>query len=120
MTTYALLLPGDEAWWETETGQAEGMPRHERFSALLAERGHTITGGAELMPSAQARTVRPAPDGSAEPGSGVVTDGPYAESVEQMGGFYLVETDDLDDLLAVCAVLACPGHSVEVREVVVR
>ena len=43
-----------------------------------------------------------------------VTDGPYAETVEQLTGFYLVETDDLDDLLSICGVIS-EGDPVEVR-----
>ena len=44
-----------------------------------------------------------------------VTDGPYAETVEQLTGFYVVDTDDLDDLLQVAGVLAGAGGVVEVR-----
>jgi hypothetical protein len=43
-----------------------------------------------------------------------VTDGPYAETVEQLTGFYLVESDDLDDLLNVCGLVS-EGDPVEVR-----
>ena len=44
-----------------------------------------------------------------------MTDGPYAEAAEQLTGFYLVETDDPDDLLEVCKVLAEGESLIEVR-----
>jgi hypothetical protein len=113
-TTYAVLLPGDESMWEAATPEhrAETYATHEKFAALLAERGHTITGGAELTHSRGARVVRRT-DAGLE-----VTDGPYAETVEQLTGFYLVETADLDDLVQVVGMLAGPEGGVEVRAVV--
>ena len=44
-----------------------------------------------------------------------MTDGPYAEAAEQLGGFYLVRTDNLDDLLDVCGILADGDGAIEVR-----
>ena len=77
--------------------------RHAR-AVVAAPRDRCIDG--------TARTVR-------RDGAGTtVTDGPYAESVEQLGGFYLVETDDLDDLLEICGLLAGPDGGVEVRATV--
>jgi hypothetical protein len=113
-TTYAVLLPGDESMWEAATPEhrAETYATHEKFAALLAERGHTVTGGAELTHSRRARVVRRT-DAGLE-----VTDGPYAETVEQLTGFYLVETADLDDLVQVVGMLAGPEGGVEVRAVV--
>ncbi|WP_243058969.1 YciI family protein [Nocardioides sp. SR21] len=110
MTTYVVLLPGDEAVWEsaTEEERASMYARHGEFARRLAERGHTVTAGAELTHSRQARTVRV--DG--------VTDGPYAETVEQLGGFYVIDSDDLDDLLAICGVLVDGVGGVEVRTTV--
>ncbi len=110
MTTYAVLLVGDEQPW-AEAGpkeRARVYGLHEEFVRLLAERGHTVTGGAELVPSAEAKVVRGNRDAV------TVADGPYAETVEQLGGFYLVETDDLDDLLQLCGLLS-EGDPIEVR-----
>ena len=111
MTTYVVLLPGDERTWESasEESRAAMYAKHGEFARLLAERGHKVTGGAELTHSRAAKVVRA--DGS-------ITDGPYAETVEQLTGFYVVETDDLNSLLEVCAVLADAEGSVEVRETV--
>lgn len=111
MTTYVILLPGDEGAWEASTPEerAAAFAEHDRFSRTLEERGHRVTGGAELAHSRTARTVRSGTDGP------VVSDGPFAEAVEQLSGFYLVESDDLDDLLGVCGILAAMGEPVEVR-----
>lgn len=113
MPEYLVLLPGDESAWERlpmEQRQAT-YQRHEDFARLLGERGHTILGGAELEHSREARVVRGTLDDVQ------VTQGPYAETVEQLSGYYQVRTEDLDDLLRVCGLLA-GNEGVEVRRVV--
>jgi len=113
MTQYVVLLPGDEAAWAAaseETRQATYAQHHE-FAKLLEERGHRMTGGAELADSNEAKVLRTDPEGNH-----TLTDGPYAETVEQLTGFYLVDTDDLDDLLEVCKVLGRGENVIEVRE----
>jgi hypothetical protein len=114
MTTYVVLLPGDESAWEaaTEEERSAMYAKHGEFARLLAERGHKVTAGAELTHSRTAKVVR------SNGASTTVTDGPYAESVEQLGGFYVIDSDDLDDLLEVCGLLAGPGGGVEVRTTV--
>jgi hypothetical protein len=116
MTEYAVLLPGNESTWAQATAeqQAEMYQRHLKFAELLAARGHQVTGGNELQPSSTARTVT----GSLDQVS--VTEGPYAETTEQLTGFYTVVSDDLDDLLKVCGILAEGGGKVEVRATVVH
>lgn len=120
MTTYTVLLPGSDDSWENATAEQKAtvVGLHETFARLMAERGHRITGGEELMPAHTAKTVRKDAAGIIS-----VTDGPYAEAAEHVSGFYTVESDDLDDLLQVCGVLAgttIPGTQdvVEVRQVV--
>ena len=112
MTEYVVLLPGDESAWEnaTEEQRSETYARHGEFARLLGERGHKITGGSELTHSREGKVVRNGADGV------VVTDGPYAETVEQLTGFYIVDTSDLDDLLEVCKVLGQGESAIEVRE----
>jgi hypothetical protein len=111
MTTYAVLLPGDESIWATASAEqrAAMYEKHSRFAELLAERGHKMTGGAELTSSNTGRIV----SGSLD--SVTVTDGPYAETTEQLTGFYTVDTDDLEDLLNIVGILAEDGGRVEVR-----
>lgn len=121
MTTYVVLLPGAEDAWERSSPErrADVYARHEEFARVLAERGHRVTGGAELSHSRDARQVRRDARGRV-----VVTDGPYAETAEQLTGFYLVESDDLDDLAQVCGLLAADPAAgdadggVEIRAVV--
>jgi hypothetical protein len=114
MTQYVILLPGDESVWERASAEerARMYERHAEFARLLGERGHKITGGAELTHSRTARTVRRTGD------TVTVTDGPYAEAAEQLTGFYLVESDRLDDLLDVVGMLARPDGGIEVRAAV--
>lgn len=115
MTTYVVLLTGDEAAWErmTPEEQAAEFAKHEEFSRLLTERGHELVGGQELTPSAATKKVT-----KDDAGKVVVTDGPYAETVEQLGAFYLVQSDDLDDLLQICGALAGADGAIEVRAAV--
>ena len=115
MTTYVVLLTGDEAVWDglTPEQQATVFGKHEEFARLLAERGHHLTDGQELTPSPTTKKITKSADGAVS-----VTDGPYAESAEQLGSFYLVESDDLHDLLDICAVLVETDGAIEVRAAV--
>ena len=115
MTSYIVLLPGDESIWDnmSEDERNAVFTRHTEFSEALAARGHTVTGGAELPNSREARVVRRGPDGL------TITEGPYAETVEQLSGFYLVDSDNLDDLLDCCGILADVDNGVEVRQLLV-
>ncbi len=74
MTEYAILLTGDENRWANATPEerAATFARHDRFTVALGERGHTVTGGAELEHSRGAKVVR------GTSGAVSVTDGPYA------------------------------------------
>ena len=103
MTKYVVLLPGDENVWEAATPEhrAGVYEKHAEFSKALADRGHQVVGGAEL---AHSKADQAGPQGRGR--RSLVTDGPYAETVEQLTGFYLVESDDLDDLVEVCGILA--------------
>lgn len=111
MAQYAILLPGDEDAWVkmTEEERREVYARHEEFSAQLIARGHEITGGAELEHSRKAKVIRRSGEGH------VVTEGPYLETVEQLSGFYLVSTDDEDDLIDVCTMMVGLDGGVEIR-----
>lgn len=111
MKEYVVLLPGDEnAWEQTSPERREAVYEvHREFMRLLEQRGHVLSGGAELAHSRSSWVVRRAGDRP------VVTQGPYTESTEQLSGFYLVRTDDLDDLLEVVGLLADADGAVEVR-----
>ena len=113
MTEYLITIPGDEAVWDarTEDDNRRVGDAHSAFVKALTARGHHVRAGGELTPLAEAKVVRRSDRGS------FVTDGPYAESAEQAGGFYLVESDDLDDLLAIVGDLTRDEPVVEVRPV---
>ena len=110
MTEYVVLIVGDtDRWWTSMSlkERQDGYAEYARFGEEPTRRGHKITGGAELHQSSEAKSI-PA-------GGGAVTDGPFAETAEQVGGFYQVETDDLDDLLDCCQIIAKLGDGIEVR-----
>jgi hypothetical protein len=112
MTSYVVLLPGDEAAWEaTPPEQKQEMYAvHAEFAKRLAERGHKQVGGAELTHSRDARVLRT--DAS---GAQTVTQGPYAEAAEQLTGFYVIDSDNLDDLIECCKILGRGEGVIEIR-----
>jgi len=113
MREYVVLLPGDEAVWAaaTEDQRQATYAKHHEFAKLLEERGHRVSGGAELAPSTAARVLRTDADGNQ-----TITEGPYSEAVEQLTGFYVIETSNPEDLLEVCKVLGEREGVIEVRE----
>ena len=115
MTEYVVLLPGDESQWEqTSQSDKEAMYAiHSEFAKALEERGHKVTGGSELAPSREAKVLRTDANGNH-----TVTDGPYAETVEQLTGFYVVQSDDFDGLVDVCKILGRGEGAIEIRAAV--
>lgn len=109
MTDYIVLLLVDtEAWWDTPDDEKKAAyAAHARFSEELERRGHTIVGGAELPRASEAKSLAPYSD--------TVTDGPWTETAEQVGGYYEVSTEDLDDLMDACKILSATGDAVEVH-----
>ena len=112
MSRYLILLPAPEAEWAKlpQSEHDKGMASHGQFHQELRAGGHTLVAVSPLEPSAQATSMRP--DGA---GGALVTDGPFAESVEQIVGFYLVDTDDEADLRAACQRFAARGDHIEFR-----
>ena len=111
MAKYVVLIPADEAAWEAtpQSEKEQVYNAHSEFAKLLADRGHTFVEGAELVPSSRARIVSGSVDDV------TVTDGPYAEAAEQLSGFYVIDTEDLDDLLRCIGRLTSNEGRVEVR-----
>ncbi|MFN0086245.1 MAG: YciI family protein [Blastocatellia bacterium] len=99
---YMILIYADELAWqkmpqdELQTAYAAYMA----YSQELVDAG-VMRGGSELSPSSSATTL------SLRNGEVVTTDGPYAETKEQLGGYYLIEVANLDDALAWAR--KCPG-----------
>ncbi|WP_435738446.1 YciI family protein [Cellulosimicrobium sp. PMB13] len=108
---FLLLLCEDEQVWAglRDAHRDEYLRRHDDFAAAVRARG-TIVSAEALAPVAAATTLRRDDDRLA------VTEGPFAETVEQVGGFYLVDLPDLDAVLDAVALL--PPYTVEVRPVV--
>jgi len=92
---YALLIYEDERVYENESAYKAIVDQHRAFAGQLAAAGK-IRGGAELRSVSTATTIRQSGQGA--PRS--VHDGPFAETREQLGGFYLIEAEDLDEAIA--------------------
>jgi hypothetical protein len=93
-----------------EQGQ-ESMQRWDAYTKDVIAAGVHLAGEG-LQPTATATTVR-----FGEGGDQIVSDGPFAETKEQLGGFYLLDCKDLDDALEWARRMPLPGGSVEVRPV---
>ena len=115
MPEYIVMFPADdETSWETRTDaeRQETFDIDYEFGRLLASRGGAVTGGAGLTHSGQARTIRRGPDSRP-----LVTEGPYAETVEQLSGFFVVTCDAYEALVAAAQVLVRAHPVVEIRPV---
>lgn len=111
---YLLALYGDETAWEGQTPEAEKaeMDAYWAFGDWLKGKGWERSGEA-LQPTSQATTVR------VRDGETMTTDGPFAETREQLGGFYVVECDNLDDAIeAASRIPAAKDGSVEIRPII--
>jgi hypothetical protein len=108
---YLLLIHDDEkAWWSLSDVDKAAM--YEEYAALTAalQASGAYVGGNQLQPTSSAVTVR------VRNGEQVVTDGPFAETKEQLGGYYLIEADSLDEALEWAAKIpSARVGSIEVR-----
>ena len=108
---YALLIYNDPTVEASPEDMAKIMEEHYHFTNSVNERGINL-GGEALDGVDTATTVRVRNDET------LTTDGPFAETKEVLGGFYLIEVADLDAAIAVAAELPGSWHgSVEVRPV---
>jgi hypothetical protein len=110
---YLCLIYGDEAQWTTMS-KDEGeriMKEYFDFTDDIKKSGHMLA-GESLLPTSSATTVR------VRNGKLGTTDGPFAETKEQLGGYYLIDAKDLNEAIQVAARI--PGAktgSIEVRPV---
>lgn len=109
MRFLVLLAEADASAWEraTDAERAEVYEQHYAFDAAVRARG-TIVSGEALAAVETAHTLRTVD------GVRTVTEGPYAEAVEQLGGFYLIDVADLATALELVAVLPA-AYTIEVR-----
>jgi hypothetical protein len=110
---YLLTLYGDESGFANRTPeqQAAAMQAWDQYTRSAIDAGVHL-GGEGLQPSSTATTVR-----IPESGDPIVSDGPFAETKEALGGYYLLDCRDLDDALAWAKRIPMPGGTVEVRPV---
>lgn len=110
---YLLLLYANEGGWNqlSKAEQEKAAAAYAAYTQALRKEG-VLQGSNRLQPVASATTVRVAN------GKSQVLDGPYADSKEQLGGYYLIDVPDLDAALSWAARCPASGHGVvEVRPV---
>jgi hypothetical protein len=110
---YMLMVYVNEAGWPqmTKAQQDQGMAAYMAYTEALSKAG-VLKGNNRLGPSAAASTVRIA-DGKTQ-----VLDGPYTESKEQLGGYYLIDVPNLDAAISWAARCPGAGHGVvEIRAI---
>ena len=107
---YLLLIYAEEAGWAKmpKADQEQGMAAYRAYSEALKSAG-VLQHSNRLQPAAAATTVRMA-DGKPQ-----VLDGPFVDSKEQLGGYFIIDVENLDAALAWAA--RCPGASHGVMEV---
>jgi hypothetical protein len=112
---YMMLLVNSEDEWDG-LGEEERARLYERIEAWWSERAAAgeIIGGHELQPSETATTIRRSEDGDV-----TVTDGPFVEGKEMVGGFAILDVPDLDAAIRLASDWPSPG-TVEIRPIVER
>jgi hypothetical protein len=110
---YALLIYDKPGVYDSFSDEQRKAVSDE-YWAIREEPG--VLGGAGLQPAHTATTVR------LDDGTTLVTDGPFADTKEAFGGYYLLEADDIDAAIAIAAKLPAArlGGSIEIRPVVER
>jgi hypothetical protein len=110
---YLCLIYEQESLWQTMP-KAEGekiFGEYFAFTEGIQKSGHYV-GGNPLLPTPNATTVR------VRNGQTTTTDGPFAETKEQLGGYYLIEAKDLNDAIQVASKIpAAKTGSIEVRPI---
>jgi hypothetical protein len=111
MAQYLILIYESEEGWQNASPDEwqNAMDAHNRFAQQVGELGGKLLGGNALQPTTTATTIR----------ADVVTDGPFVETKEALGGYYLIEAKDLDQALVIGKACPAPYGGVEVRPVMV-
>ncbi|MFI5036007.1 MAG: YciI family protein [Acidimicrobiales bacterium] len=111
---YLLMIYSDEAAEATMSAE-DGTMMMAAYDAFGNEQGAkgVLRGGERLRPTSDATTVR------VRDGQLTTSDGPYAETKEQVGGYFLIECDNLDEAISVAAAVPAAHHggTVEVRPI---
>jgi hypothetical protein len=111
MAQYLVLIYSNEESWAgtDEAFSTKIMDGHNKFGE---KHGASLRGGNALEPTMTATSIRT--DAS---GKSVTTDGPFAETKEAVGGYYVVEADDLDAAIAIAKDIPAPFGGIEVRPI---
>jgi hypothetical protein len=109
MSEYLVLIYETEESYNSETVWAEVGAAHQKFGENNAA---ALRGGNALQPTGTATSIRG--DGN---GGVTVTDGPFAETKEALGGYYLIEAADLDEAIAIAKQVPAGFGGVEVRPI---
>src|SRR5215213_8748237 len=111
---YLLLIYNDEQGWDA-ISEAERQQIYGEYESLIGElrsRGQFVT-GSQLQPISTATSVR------VRDGKELVTDGPFAETHEQLGGYFLIEAENLDEATSIAArIPSAKDGTIEVRPLV--
>ena len=108
---YLLMIYDEEQMWASRS-QEDQEAEYKRYGAFRTEFQGAIVGANRLQPTSVATTVR------VKDGKILTTDGPFAETKEQLGGYFLVEAGNLDEAIAMAAKIPAARHgSVEVRPI---
>jgi hypothetical protein len=107
---YMMLICTDEQGVDSPTADASGVS--PEYAAFMQEFGGVLQGGERLRPSTTATTVR------VRDGEVLTSDGPFAETKEQVGGYFVVDAKDLDHAIEVASRIPTAAHgSIEVRPI---
>jgi hypothetical protein len=113
MSQYLILIYEDEAKWASATPE-ESEQMHKEHAVFGQQHNAAISGGNALHPTSTATSIRRDVSGGF-----TVTDGPFAETKEVLGGYYLIEAADLDEAVSVAKQVPAHFGGVEVRPVLV-
>jgi hypothetical protein len=112
MAKFLVLIYEDEQKWiDGAEGTDEAMAAHYKFNI---DRADSIVAGNALEPTSTATSLRHDESGAVQ-----VTDGPFVETKEALGGYYLVEADDFDAAIELAKQVPAPFGGLEVRQVMV-
>ena len=110
---YAMLICVDEKWMASldDTEESAILAGYGQFMEEMNGRG-VLQGGERLRPTSDATTVR------VRDGETLTTDGPFAETKEQIGGYFIVDCKDLDEAIEIAARIPSAAHgTIEVRPI---
>ena len=104
---YMLLVYGDESAWESAPADEKERvyDGYRQFMSRVSDLGGTVLDGAELQSTITATTIR----------GDAISDGPFLETREALGGYFVIEADDLDQMLAIARQCPSSAGCVEIR-----